>query len=159
MDADALRPHTRSYLQAICNLCTLRAGNKAPPPIQRTDADADADADADERIIPHIGWNLQKFSDYYHYSRIFYDTSMPCKPAHQPATCFGDDEPFSTEEVRAAIAGQLSQCSLLDQYRRGLGRPNVSCHVNYLRRRCDEAGESGQHLPFIHAYSVFTVCR
>ena len=31
---------------------------------------------------------------------------MPCKPVHQPATGVRDDEPFSTEDVRAAIQKQ-----------------------------------------------------
>ena len=94
-DADALRPDPRSYFQAINNLRKLRAGDNASP-IQL--------ADADGGIIPDIGWNLQKFGEYY--SSIFYDSSMPCKPVHQPATGVRDDEPFSTEDVRAAIQKQ-----------------------------------------------------
>ena len=87
--------YPRSYFQAVNNLRKLRAGDNTPP-IQL--------ADADGRIIPDIGWNLQKFGEYH--SSIFYDSSMPCKPVHQPATGVRDDEPFSTEDVRAAIQKQ-----------------------------------------------------
>eukprot|EP00117_Sycon_ciliatum_P028840 scpid42860/ scgid3590/ LINE-1 reverse transcriptase homolog len=95
-EADALRPDARSYYNAIRNIRQLRS-SVSQPPVRL--------ANKDGEIMADVQWNLDEFRKYY--LSVFHRDDVPAAVDH-PADgeVTPDEEPFTQEEVRAAISRQ-----------------------------------------------------